>query len=111
MAEITPVFNYIVPATGLPGAMPIELALASGVDSYIDFRDSSLDGVKFSPYGVIIDNTDGDEQCTVKIDGLGYIIRCGAGGVVQAKYPGPVDQTVTVTGNGLVKFIFVNYPL
>lgn len=109
--ETVSVLNYLVPAAGTPSAMPVELTLVAGVAQNIDFRTKQLDGQSFSPYGVLIDNTDGTAVCTVEIDGIGWTIRCPIGEAIQAKYPGPVQQSVTVNGEGVVKFVFVNYPL
>lgn len=110
-ARIVATQNYLVPANGKTGAYIWQETLVAGIDYTIDFRDVNLDGQEFWPYGVYINNYYGTAICEIHFDQLGITHLTGQGmGNAQA-YPGVVDQSVTIRGEGPVYLVFVNYPI
>lgn len=103
--------NYLVPADGKTSCYLVRETLVDGVPLNIDFRNVNLDGQEFWPYGVYINNLEGTKQCDVVIDQMFLTISTPAGEDKQKAYPGPVNQTVTITGEGPVTLLFVNYPI
>lgn len=102
--------NYLVPASGTTHGYPVNEVL-SATPLKIDFRTIELDGEQFVPSGVYIDNTAGTADAVVLVLGMNYRIVCAPGTRLQAQYPAPIDQSVELTGNGLVSMIFVDYPV
>lgn len=106
----TPMVNYMVPVVGSTRAVVVNPNLNSGPAS-ISFKDYSLDGVPFRPYGVYIDNTGGTVALNVKINETGMNLRCNAGGILHIPYPAPSEQSAVITGDGNPTLIFVDFPV
>lgn len=111
MAQLVVLNNFLVPAYGKPGGYQFSATLVAGVPQTIDFRGMNLDGVDFWPYGVYVNNNDGTAPCEILLDQLGLVLTTAAGASVAHSYPGMEDQSVTITGEGLVNMVFVNYPI
>lgn len=111
MADLTPVNNYLVPAVGGVSGYPIRQVF-SAVPLEVDFRFIELDGESFTPSGVFIDNSQGTGDLVITIRGiLGYSIVCPAGARLQTQYPAPMNQQVSITGQGQADITFVNFPV
>ena len=110
--QIVAVQNYLVPANGKTGAYIFRKTLVAGTPEYLDFRTINLDGQDFWPYGVYMDNREGLADLTLTFDQLQMSYTVGAAAPVTGfGYPGVVDQSVTIEGEGPVTLVFVNYPL
>lgn len=109
--SLVSVSNYLVPSTGTTNGFPVRKAF-SATPTVVDFREVELNGVKFVPSGVFIDNGAGAGDLTITIEGMsGYTIVCPPGIRMQTQYPAPMDQIVQITGNGTATVIFVDFPV
>lgn len=106
-----PVQNYLVPATGTTHAWRFAKNFLAGEFEVIEFRNIALNGRPFAPSGVLIDNTNGTADCVVTILEYTYNIVCKKGQTLNLPYPAPLEQSVSVTGEGPVTVIFVDYPV
>lgn len=102
--------NYVVPAAGYTQGFVVNRTLVAGAPETIDFRTEGLDGIPFRPYGVIAQNK-GTAPLTIRINEIGYSITVSTGQNLQLPYPGPLEQSATLEGEGPVTVIFVNYPV
>lgn len=109
--RISTVQNFLMPADGQPAAFVFNETLVAGREYVIDFRNVNLDGQAFWPYGVYIDNYDGTDTLIIRLDQLGLRIRTGANDTNVVQYPGVEQQSVTISGEGPVNIVFVNYPV
>lgn len=112
--------NYLIPSSGGTQGVPVT-GIFSAQAEVIDWRTYSndVDG-PFAPQGVYMDNTQGAGSLTVEVfaggnaSALGtpfWTITCPAGSQLQANYPAPMGQVVSITGNGQATVVFVNYPV
>lgn len=109
--RIISVQNFLVPANGNVGTYVIDEVLVAGVPLYIDFREVNLDGQSFWPYGLFVNNINGTQDVAVTIDQMGLTMTTGPGDSNSGMYPGPMDQTVTITGDGRAIIVFCNFPV
>ena len=111
MPSVTPVNNYLVPATGTTNSVPV-VGTFSAVPTRVDFREISLNGEQFVPSGVFIDNSAGIGPLIIEIESMqGYSVYCPAGQIIARQYPAPIDQIVNIVGNGDAVVIFVDFPV
>lgn len=109
--SVTPVNNYLVPATGTTNSVPV-VGPFSATPTPVDFREISLNGEQFVPSGVFIDNSAGAGPITITVQGMqGFSIICPAGGRTARQYPAPIDQICSITGNGAATCVFVDFPV
>lgn len=108
---VSAVQNYLVPASGTTNAWRFNKTMLAGVFEQVDFRNISLNGRPFAPSGALIDNTLGTADCVVTILEYGYRLVCKAGQMLNLSYPAPLEQSVSITGEGVVNVIFVDYPV
>lgn len=108
---LEPLQNYLVPASGTTHGYRFTETMESGKVYEISFRDFQLNGRPFAPSGVLIDNTRGDADVSVIINEVSYRIVCKKGEFLHLPYPAPLQQTVTLQGEGLTTIIFVDYPV
>lgn len=105
------VSNFLVPATGSTSAMTIKRQLTASDQLYIDFSEKGLDGSPFRPYGVYVDNTENDTAASVTINEMGFRIVVPARTFLMTPFPAPLNLTATLTGDGVVTFVFVDSPV
>ena len=110
MAELTRTVNFIVPAAGLTSSYPVQTTLAAGVIQTLDFRSFELDGFRFAPYGFYAYNP-GSNSFSITINEVGLTFNVSPGQTIARPYPGPVEQTVDLSGDGDAVVTFVNYPV
>lgn len=111
MPSVTPVNNYLVPATGTTNSVPVKGPF-SATPTRIDFREVSLNGEQFVPSGVFIDNSAGAGPIVIAIEGMqGFTVTCAAGARTARQYPAPIDQIVEIIGDGEATVIFVDFPV
>jgi len=103
--------NYLVPAMGTTRIYAIRETLTAGVPIEVDFRSIGLDGRPYAPYGVMVDNSQGTAPLSITINDIGYTMNCAAGASMQQPYPAPLNQSATITGEGLVVVVFADYPV
>jgi len=109
--SVTPVNNYLVPATGTTNSVPV-VGPFSATPTPVDFREISLNGEQFVPSGVFIDNSAGAAPLVITIQGMqGFSIVCPAGARTARQYPAPIDQICSITGNGNAVCIFTDFPV
>lgn len=109
--QVTPVNNYLVPATGTTNSVPV-VGVFSAVPTRADFREVELNGVQFVPSGVFIDNSAGAAPLVISVEGMsGFTLSCPAGSRMGRQYPAPIDQICNITGNGQGIVIFVDFPV
>lgn len=103
--------KYFLPVAGKCGIYVFREVLTSGVPVEIDFRQVNLNGGEFWPYGVYMDNTQGTERLDLYLDQVFLTISANIGAEKERMYPGVEDQSVTITGAGLVTIVFCNFPV
>lgn len=111
MSLLSKLRNYMIPAIGSPTGYPVNLS--AGTSMTVDFRTVSLNNdVAFTPTGFYAVNTSGLSS-TVDIDqGFGIIsLDIPAGTQGWYSYPGSVAQTATITSQGGVLIVFVDFPV
>lgn len=104
------VTNFLVPATGSTNAYQIRDTFSS-TPKFINFNNVELDGQAFRPSGVIVDNTQGDDDLVILINEISYRIVVPAGQTLQMPYPAPLNHTANITGDGDATVLFVDYPV
>jgi hypothetical protein len=107
--------NYLVPSSGGTHAVQIQGVL-SAAPAYIDWTQFSSSDFPFQPQGVFIDNTEGTEEVVLGIcTSVGgpslWNVYCPAGSQVQSQFPAPNGQISSLTGDGQVNLIFVDFPV
>lgn len=108
---LTAVNNYLVPSTGTTNAYPVT-GTFSATPTTVDFRTVELNGQRFVPSGVFIDNSAGIADLVITIESMsGFTTVCPAGGRLQTQYPAPMDQIVNIVGNGAAVIVFVDFPV
>lgn len=108
------VVNYMMPAVGSPRVFLISQVFDPLTPVYQDFRNVSggaIDGQPFRPSGVLIDNTQGSDIITVRINEMSYQVVCPAGQTLNVPYPAPTEMTTTITGTGQATVVFCDYPV
>ena len=108
--QFGPVSNFLVPATGSTNAYTLRENFTA-TPKFFDPRNVGLDGAPFRPYGVIIDNTAGNDTLTVLVNEMSFTVNAEAGASVQMPFPAPVNCTFNITGDGDATVIFVDYPI
>lgn len=111
MSGLSNTVNYLVPAAGTTHAFPIFATFVAGQVSGINFDEKNIDGQRFMPSGVIIDNTLGTQDFVVTITNTGFRIVCPVGRMCQMPYSAPTSQQVNIQGEGPVSLQFVDYPV
>lgn len=101
--------NMLSPPDGISKAVTLDNYFADGFPVVLDFRTYGLDGQTFVPQGVIIDCTDADGDCSVKIKGVDFTVKCAKGQTLMLPYPAPLSQIAEVSGSGRTRVYFVNY--
>ncbi|MGH2612640.1 MAG: hypothetical protein ACRDFB_06270, partial [Rhabdochlamydiaceae bacterium] len=104
--------NYLVPSDGTTHGISANI-VASNVPTKIDWQQVSTQfQTPFVPQGVYIDATNSTADVVLTISGFGLAIKCVAGTIQAYSYPAlRQNQTITVTGQGQVNLVFVDYPV
>lgn len=108
---LEPLQNYLVPASGTTHGYRFTQTMEAARVYEISFRDFQLNGRAFAPSGVLIDNTRADGDVSIIINEVAYRIVCKKGEFLHLPYPAPLQQTVSLQGEGLTTVIFVDYPV
>lgn len=103
--------NFLVPAAGTTHMFPIFATFAPGSPFTQFFDQQAIDGQRFMPSGVFIDNSAGANPITVTIQEISWNVTCPAGGTLMQPYPAPSSQHATITGNGIATVVFVDFPV
>lgn len=107
------VVNGDYPAYGKARTATINVVLTASPLEF-DFRTlggASLDGQVFNPFGVYVDNTQGNADCVISVPSVSLNIVCKKGVQICVPYPAPPNATVSIVGDGKVTLNFVNYPV
>lgn len=110
-SKLQSISNYLVPAAGTTRGFVVREIFDPLKPKYIDFREQGLDGAPFRPSGVFIDNSANAEPLTVVINEFSYAVKAKAGEFMCAPYPAPMQQTVSIIGNGEATVVFVDFPV
>lgn len=107
--------NYLVPSSGSTHAVQVQGELSAS-PAYIDWNQFSSSDFPFQPQGVFIDNTQGSADvvlgiCTSAGGPSLWNITCPAGVQMQSQFPAPNGQVTSLTGEGEVNLIFVDFPV
>lgn len=109
IAEMT---NYLIPASGAPRCFKFEQNMVAEQNYQVDFRQiTSEQGKAFRPYGMFIDNTRGAGRLEFLIQGLNFAGYVEPGQFFMTPYPAPMQQEVTLRGNGPAVVLFVDFPV
>lgn len=109
IAEMT---NYLIPASGAPRCFKFEQNMVAEQNYPVDFRQiTSEQGKAFRPYGMFIDNTRGTGRLEFLIQGLNFAGYVEPGQFFMTPYPAPMQQEVTLRGNGPAVVLFVDFPV
>lgn len=109
IAEMT---NYLIPASGAPRCFKFEQNMVAERNYQVDFRQiTSEQGKAFRPYGMFIDNTRGTGRLEFLIQGLNFAGFVEPGQFFMTPYPAPMQQEITLRGNGLAVVLFVDFPV
>jgi len=103
--------NFLVPAAGTTHMFPIYATFQPANPYTVFFDKQGIDGQKFMPSGVFIDNSQGTNPITVTIQEISWSVTCPAGGTLMQPYPAPNSQHAVITGNGVAAVVFVDFPV
>lgn len=109
--ELQSLVNFRQPLNSTLRAAPYKLVLSNS-PFYVDFRTlvgSDLDGTPFKPYGMYIDNTQGNANLTILFQETQYRVVCKKGEVLNTSYPAADYAIAAITGDGPASIIFVDY--
>lgn len=109
--ELQSLVNFRQPANSTLRAAPYRLVLSDS-PFYVDFRTligSDLDGTPFKPYGIYIDNTQGNANLIILFQDTQFRVVCKKGEVLHTSYPAADYAIAAITGNGPASIIFVDY--
>ena len=109
--ELQSLVNFRQPLNSTLRAAPYKLVLSDS-PYYVDFRTlvgSDLDGTPFKPYGMYIDNTQGNANLIILFQETQYRVVCKKGEVLNTSYPAADYAIAAITGDGPASIIFVDY--
>lgn len=109
--ELQSLVNFRQPNNSTLRAAPYKLVLSDS-PFYVDFRTltgSDLDGTPFKPYGMYIDNTQGNANLIILFQETQFRVVCKKGEVLHTSYPAADYAIAAITGDGPASIIFVDY--
>lgn len=111
MIDIFQTFNYIVPASGRTKGYVINFSGLATDPKSTDFSQLSLNGIPFTPSGVIVDNSGSPTAATITIQPINFNIVIPAGKQMAVQYPAVEGHTAQYNITNVCTVVFVDYPV